>query len=162
MSEDDAIRTIEGVNSTRAIADNQFSPEKIEQCRAAFATSDLEGTGWASTKQMNTLMRAVGLSPTGRELLDMIVQVDPQNTGQMNFNQFLSAVASKIIKDFSTGEIDDAQIQKAFHIFDKDSNGFLSPDEVRHVLTEWGAQVDEEAVRKLMFEADINGKKNQY
>jgi calmodulin len=136
---------------------NQFSPEKIEQCRRAFDALDFTRSGLINTKVLNTAMRSLGLSPTGRELLELITLIDPENNGTMSFNQFLTAVASKLMKDFSAGSVPEEHIRDAFAVFDRDSNGFITPDEVRHVLAEWGEKISDEEVQKMITEADQDG-----
>ena len=42
-------------------------------------------------------------------------------------------------------------------IFDKDGNGFISPAELRHVMTNLGERLTDEEIDEMIREADIDG-----
>lgn len=49
------------------------------------------------------------------------------------------------------------EIREAFRVFDKDGNGFISADELRHVMTSLGEKLTDEEVDEMIREADIDG-----
>ncbi|WAR18956.1 CALM-like protein [Mya arenaria] len=49
------------------------------------------------------------------------------------------------------------KISDAFRAFDKDSNGFISPAELRHVMTNLGEMLTEEEVDEMIRAADMDG-----
>ena len=49
------------------------------------------------------------------------------------------------------------EIREAFRVFDKDGNGFISPDELRHVMTNLGEKLTDEEVDEMIREADKDG-----
>src|SRR5690242_11259047 len=46
---------------------------------------------------------------------------------------------------------------RAFKVFDKDGNGFISAAELRHVMTNLGEKLTDEEVDEMIREADIDG-----
>lgn len=45
----------------------------------------------------------------------------------------------------------------AFRVFDKDGNGYISSEELRHVMTNLGEKLTDQEVAEMIREADING-----
>ena len=44
-----------------------------------------------------------------------------------------------------------------YRVFDKDTNGFISAAELRHVMTNLGEKLTDEEVDEMIREADIDG-----
>ena len=59
----------------------------------------------------------------------------------------------KKMKDTDTED----DIREAFRVFDKDGNGFISVQELRHVMTNLGEKLTEDEVDEMIREADIDG-----
>jgi Ca2+-binding EF-hand superfamily protein len=55
------------------ISKNNFSPAELKE---AFIMFDKDGNGVISSKELNAIMRSLGLNPTEEELQDMINEVD--------------------------------------------------------------------------------------
>ena len=49
------------------------------------------------------------------------------------------------------------EILKAFNVFDKDGNGFISAAELRHIMTNLGEKLTDEEADEMIREADIDG-----
>ena len=121
-------------------------------------------------------MRSLGQNPTEAELMDMIqevsskvlqdiinhlscsdvrvfvFQIDADNSGSIDFPEFLTMMARKM-KDTDSEE----EILEAFKVFDKDGNGFISAAELRHIMTNLGEKLTDEEVDEMIREADIDG-----
>jgi calmodulin len=51
----------------------------------------------------------------------------------------------------------EAELLEAFKVFDKDGNGFISAEELRHVMTNLGEKLTDEEVNEMIREADQDG-----
>ena len=49
------------------------------------------------------------------------------------------------------------EIREAFKVFDKDGNGFIDAQELRHVMTNLGEKLTDEEVNEMISEADKDG-----
>ena len=70
----------------------------------------------------------------------------------MDFPEFL-VVMSKMKNTDNA----DKELYEAFCVFDKDGNGFISPDEMNMILTSLGTNIPDDDLEELMEEADIDG-----
>merc|ERR1719191_329189 len=82
----------------------------------------------------------------------MISEVDKDRSGTIDFPEFLTMMARKM-KDSDSEE----EVRKAFRVFDKDGNGFISAAELRHIMTNLGEKLTDEEVDEMLREADIDG-----
>ena len=96
---------------------------------------------------------------TAQFFLDIIIisyfalnKVDSNGNGTIEFSEFLSKMAGKMA--YSPSEKD---IYDAFRVFDKDGNGFISPAELRYVMTKMGQVITDEEVDQMIQEADLDG-----
>jgi len=98
--------------------------------------------------RQNLTFAAAGQNPTEAELQDMIKQVDTDNSGEIDFAEFLTMMA-KQMKNEDTEE----EIKEAFKVFDRDGNGVINASELRFVLTTLGEKLTNEEVEDMLKEA---------
>ena len=108
------------------------------------------GSGCISTKQLSSLMRCLGQTPTEAELQDMINEVDCDGNGTIDFPEFLEMQARKM-KDTDTEE----ELVEAFRVFDRNGTGFITAAEFRHVMTNLGEALSDDEIDEMFRCADI-------
>ncbi|XP_062214631.1 calmodulin-like protein 4 isoform X4 [Phragmites australis] len=104
-------------------------------------------------EELAAVTRSLDLDPSDQELNDMMSEVDTDGNGIIDFQEFLSLIARKM-KD---GDGDEEELKEAFEVLDKDKNGFISPTELRMVMTNLGEQMTDEEVEQMIKEADTDG-----
>lgn len=112
---------------------------QIAEFKEAFSLFDKDGDGTITTKELGTVMRSLGQNPTEAELQDMVNEVDADGNGTIDFPEFLTMMARKM-KDTDSAE----EIKEAFKVFDKDGNGLISANELRHIMTNLGEKLTDE------------------
>ncbi|XP_027461685.1 calmodulin-1-like [Zalophus californianus] len=130
---------------------DQMTEEQIAEFKEAFSPFEKDGNGTITTKELGTVMRALSQNPTEAESQDMINEVDANGNGTIDFPEFLTMMARKM-KDIDREE----EIRKAFRVFDKDGNSYISAAELCHVMTNLGEKLTDE-VDEMIREADIDG-----
>ncbi|KAG0539834.1 hypothetical protein BDA96_03G356100 [Sorghum bicolor] len=131
---------------------DQLSEDQIAEFKEAFSLFDKDDDGCITTKELGTVMRSLGQNPTEAELQDMIAEVDSNNSGTIDLQEFLGLMARKM-KDTESEE----ELREAFRVFDKDQDGFISAAELRHVMTNLGEKLSNEEVGEMIREADADG-----
>ena len=73
-------------------------------------------------------MRAMGQNPTEDELLNLVMEVDLDGNGTIEFPEFLEMMKAK------AAEVDqESDLREAFKIFDRDRDGYIDMKELKRV-----------------------------
>lgn len=73
--------------------------------------------------------------------------------GTIDFAEFLTMMVTRNPNNFNSED----EMRQAFSVFDKDGDGFITADELRHVMTSLGEKLTDEEVNEMISEADRNG-----
>jgi len=91
-----------------------------------------DGDGTITTEELGAVMRSLGCNPTETELQVMIEGVDADGSGTIDFAEFLVMMARKNIDQ-------EEEMKQAFMVFDKNGDGNISAEELKQVMTSFGA-----------------------
>ncbi|VDO07308.1 unnamed protein product [Rodentolepis nana] len=131
---------------------DQLTKEEVEDFREAFNLFDKDGDGSITIEELRSVMRSLGLSPTEAELEDIINEGDIDGNRTIDFSEFLTLMAKNMKEDD-----EEEEIRTAFEIFDKDGNGSISADELRHVMKSLDGNLTETEIASIIKEADSDG-----
>ena len=84
----------------------------------AFSVFDKNGDGVISIDELGQILRSLGENPTEKELVNTINQVDADNSGTIDFSEFVSLMTKKYLENDM-----EEDIRQAFRLFDKDGSG---------------------------------------
>jgi calmodulin len=96
-------------------------------------------------------MRAIGQSPTHSELQDMIREVDADGNDTIDFTEFLALMS----RQMRQSDIEE-ELRETFRVFDRDGDGFITPQELRTLLISLGLDSSAQVIRSMIGEADRN------
>merc|ERR1711997_1046624 len=120
--------------------------------KEAFDEFDKDKSGTISPEELLGVLRAMGQNPTEDELLNLVLEVDIDGNGTIEFEEFLSMMKQK------ANEVDEeADLREAFKIFDRDKDGYISMKELKKVANMLGTMLTKEEVEEFMAEADSDG-----
>ncbi|VFQ77332.1 unnamed protein product [Cuscuta campestris] len=108
-------------------------------------------TSKVNAKELGIVMRSLGLSLTEAELEEMIKEADTDGSGTIDFNEFLGLMAS-----MKLGHDEEKELRDAFRVFDRDNNGHITADELRHVMHSLSQKLSDAEVEEMMKEADVD------
>ena len=97
-------------------------------------------------------MRKLGQNPTEAELIEMISSVDDNGDNEIDFEEFLLLMKSRI------GERDpEKELRDAFAVFDTDQSGSIDRKELKRLMKKLGQALTEAELDAMMDEVDTNG-----
>jgi calmodulin len=102
--------------------------------------------------ELRTVVEQLGHQVTDEEIRAMIAEVDADGSGTIDFAEFLSLMAFRLMLNDNEDEI-----LEAFKVFDKDGNGKLSAVELKAVLTTLGEKLTPSECDEIIRLADTDG-----
>ncbi|RVD84729.1 uncharacterized protein DFL_006455 [Arthrobotrys flagrans] len=130
-----------------------LSKEEVQTFEDAFKMFDKDGNGEISIDELGAVMKSLGQQPTESELRDIIHEVDLNNTGTIDFQEFLTLMAPR---DQQHRDMD-RELRDAFNVFDKDKTGTIDATELRGVMKALGENLTDEQIEEMIKEADKDG-----
>lgn len=128
-----------------------LTAEQIQEFRQAFDIMDRDHNGAITVDDLSAVMRAIGQTPTLNELQDMIREVDADGNETIDFTEFLALMS----RQMRQSDIE-AELREAFRVFDRDNDGFITPQELKTLLISLGLDSSAEVIRRMINEADRN------
>mmetsp|Transcript_31619 Transcript_31619/g.50483 ORF Transcript_31619/g.50483 Transcript_31619/m.50483 type:complete len:190 (-) Transcript_31619:573-1142(-) len=145
----------------------EISPERLEQLKQAYSVFDKDGDGEVTEREFAHVMKCLGQNHTEEEISAMFEQVDTDGSGMIDFEEFLDFLKIMETGSYKMGSGSkvennyDLSISEnwayAFRIFDLDGDGFITPSELRQVLTNMGETLSEAEVCEMINEVDADG-----
>ena len=124
----------------------QLTAAQLEEIKECFSMFDRDNDGYISTKEIGVLMMSLGMSPTRKELEEVMKKVRPSKRGHVSLPEFMDIVKSDQRKT-SSGE----EIMEGFKIYDqmmsrKRNNGKIEVRELRKVMTTFGERLNKDEI----------------
>mmetsp|Transcript_39169 Transcript_39169/g.103207 ORF Transcript_39169/g.103207 Transcript_39169/m.103207 type:complete len:222 (+) Transcript_39169:131-796(+) len=113
-----------------------LSPSQLVEIHSSFKKFDKDGDGHIEPKEIKRVMHDVGVKISTKEITDLIASVDKDGNGMIEFDEFVSIMASNMLRD-GRG---DAEIEQALRLFDHNNTGFVDLDRVRKQLSSNGSR----------------------
>lgn len=108
--------------------------------------------GTIELHELQQVMRKLGQNPSEKELAEMISSVDDNGDMEIDFDEFLILMKSRI------GTRDPEQeLRDAFKVFDTDDSGAIDRKELKRLMKKLGQQLTEAEIDAMMSEVDENG-----
>ncbi|XP_023405639.1 troponin C, skeletal muscle [Loxodonta africana] len=115
---------------------------------------DADGGGDISVKELGTVMRMLGQTPTKEELDAIIEEVDEDGSGTIDFEEFLVMMVRQMKED-AKGKTEE-ELAECFRIFDRNADGYIDPEELAEIFRASGEHVTDEEIESLMKDGDKN------
>ena len=103
-----------------------LTKEQIEELQAAFQIFDKDSDGVITIQELEEVVRSLGQVTRPEDVKEMISQLDADNSGTVDFHEFLMMMGRKM----NTGEEED-ELRQAFHVFDDNNDGFIRLEQQR-------------------------------
>ncbi|CBN74580.1 conserved unknown protein [Ectocarpus siliculosus] len=141
---------------TRQTASEDLSPTELAEFREIFDLVDRDGGGTVTKEELGELMDTLGIEATPEEVDLMIDEIDQDNNGEIDFEEFVAVMSRKVNASYTAD-----QVKSAFKVFEGNSPpGHIKIESVMKALTTYGSeQLTEEQAHDLVsqLEPDHNG-----
>lgn len=134
------------------VVDTHITEEQISLWTKTFSMFDRDGSGSIDAEEFRGVFEVMGMRIRDEELGLMMQDLDKNNDGAIDLEEFISAMRSKY-KDLDLEE----NVKTAFDVFDTDDSGSLSFEEMSDVLMNLGQDMTHQKIRNIMELADVDG-----
>eukprot|EP00051_Salpingoeca_urceolata_P004393 m.64662 g.64662 ORF g.64662 m.64662 type:complete len:168 (+) comp13606_c1_seq2:88-591(+) len=126
-----------------------------ERLRSLFDFFDENGDGTISVKELTNVMRTLGHNPSRGDMERLMASADLNHDGKLQFDEFYTVLTEqlKFTPDKSTSTL---EIVESFRVFDVTREGWLSVEQFKHVLMNYGERLPEREADKMIAMCDVN------
>ncbi|KAL3802344.1 hypothetical protein HJC23_007169 [Cyclotella cryptica] len=128
-----------------------LTDDEIEELRQAFDLFDTDGSGTIDPKELRAAMQSLGFEAKNQTIYQMIKDIDKDGTGEVDFDEFLDLMTSRLV-----GSDSKEDIQKIFELFDDDKTGYISLQNLKRVANELGEPMNEAELLEMIERADTD------
>lgn len=118
---------------------------------AAFDLFDTDGSGTIDPKELRAAMQSLGFEAKNQTIYQMIKDIDRDESGEIDFDEFLHLMTSRL-----AGSDSKEDIQKIFELFDDDKTGFISLQNLKRVANELGEHINDAELLEMIERADLD------
>jgi centrin-3 len=140
-----------GVRRTGRQPRVELTEDQRLEIKDAFDIFDSDKSGSIDRHELRVAMRAMGFDVSKSEILEIMEQKDPDNTGTIKFAAFQEVVGEKMAQRDPLEEI-----RKAFALFDDDHTGKITLKNLRRVARELGESMTDDELQAMIDEFDTD------
>eukprot|EP00798_Chlamydomonas_sp_ICE-L_P027767 gene27767-7407_t len=119
-----------------------------------------EGSKLVDSKDIGTLVRSLGLNPTGSQIEILRDQLTALTSETLMASEHIEAVVSPFLVQQETLLRDDYHtLLRSFRAFDPEGKGYIEQEQFKGMLSSRGEPMTEEELNRMFaFSADDNGR----
>merc|ERR1712165_170276 len=133
-----------------------LAADEIKCLKTCFDLFDTKKVDFLSADDLGEIMRAMGFRPTEEELKDLLLEIDEDGSGEIEFAEFCQLCATFLVEDPDM-ETMKRELKDAFRIYDKEGLGYITTDTLRGLISELLAPLTEEELEGILEELDEDG-----
>lgn len=132
----------------KVIAEN-LSEEDIKGLRQTFKNMDTDESGSITLEELKAGLSKLGSKLNESEITALMEAADVDKSGTIDYIEFITATMHRHRLE------KEEHLYKAFQFFDKDNSGFITRDELKHAMTEYGMG-DEATIDEVLDDVDTD------
>ncbi|KAJ8618203.1 hypothetical protein MRB53_014389 [Persea americana] len=132
----------------KVIAEN-LSTEEIKGLKQMFKNMDTDHSGTITYEELKNGLSRLGSKLTESEVKQLMDAADVDKNGSIDYIEFVTATMHRHRLER------EENLFKAFQFFDKDHSGFITRDELKQAMTEYGMG-DEATINEIINDVDTD------
>ncbi|XP_052202314.1 calcium-dependent protein kinase 29-like [Diospyros lotus] len=132
----------------KVIAEN-LPKEEIQGLRQVFENMDTDGSGTITYEELKTGLHTLGSKLSDAEIKALMNAADIDNSGTIDYVEFITATMHQHRLDT------EQNLLVAFRFFDKDDSGFITRDELRQAMNQYGMG-DKATIDQVLDDVDTD------
>eukprot|EP00004_Rigifila_ramosa_P006549 TRINITY_DN1734_c1_g1_i1.p1 TRINITY_DN1734_c1_g1~~TRINITY_DN1734_c1_g1_i1.p1 ORF type:complete len:168 (-),score=52.91 TRINITY_DN1734_c1_g1_i1:260-742(-) len=131
----------------------EWTEQDIADYKEAFLIFDKDKDGKINAKELREVLISLKLEATDKVVRDMInaaTEDDPYSSGTITFDQFTSMAKKKFLHTMT----DEQVIKEVFRLFDASDKGYITSQELRKVMAEFGQKLTDKEAQQMLVDAD--------
>ncbi|CAI0435493.1 unnamed protein product [Linum tenue] len=132
----------------KVIAEN-LSEEEIKGLKQMFKNMDTDGSGTITYDELKAGLTRLGSKLSEAEMKQLMDAADVDKNGTIDYVEFITATMHRQRLE------KEEHLFEAFQYFDKDGSGFITRDELRHAMSQYGMG-DEDTINEILDDVDID------
>lgn len=125
--------------------------KKFDESEIAFVDI-VDRSGRISRIELKRVLQALNIKASDNELQQLMVQMDTDNSGEIDYNEFKKVMSASFFRKYSKQEL-----QAAFKKFDTDNSGYITAHELSHILSRMGRHISQNEVDAMVKSLDASG-----
>lgn len=135
----------------------ELSADDVRELKEAFNLFDKDKNGMIDCEELREVMQSLGQMPTQEQLEDMIHEIDTDNDGVVDFDEFLQMMTKHRLEERSNYLQD---LSDAFDVFDTNKDGVISHAELKTMMHNLGELLTDREIAAMINEVDTDGDGN--
>lgn len=131
------------------MSSEKFTKEKENKLKSIFYLVDQDKDDQIDINEVGVTLRALGIYLSQKDILQIIKEIDPSNTGKVNYEKFKEVYINRLSTNKSVNDL-----VKAFKSFDKNNTGTININDLKHGLMVLGEPLSENEFKLLLEEVN--------
>ena len=131
----------------------ELTEEQKQDYKEIFDIFDTDGGGKITNDEIANVMRSLGQNPTDQEVEDMIMEIDQDGDGEVDFGEFLILM----VKQLKTAEQQEEELVEVFRMFDVGQDGEISSEDLMLRFEQLGDPITKEVAEEIIKINDKDG-----
>lgn len=128
----------------------------MAELKDAFTMFDKNGDGMISLEEFRQVLRALGQEPTDDELQMMMKSVDTDQSGSVDFDEFLAMMKAHLVAE-GDEPTEEEELRAVFQVFDQTKSGYITAADLKSAMVNLGERLTTEELQAMIDAADIDG-----
>ena len=125
---------------------------KVQTLRTLFQKMDTQGKGYINLDEFRTAMSVINPEQDPGHATILFDAMDAEGTGLVSFTEFVAA-------SLDPREVDIAELNRAFRLFDKDAKGYIDANDLQRVLETETKRLDDSTSPAISRQNSIDDNK---